>query len=52
MNLEEWLLLLVSLLSLIAGVAILLGLLGAIFNIFFRLWYLFLIPIVIGLLLI
>jgi hypothetical protein len=39
MNLEEWLLLLISLLSLVVGVAILLGLLRAVFNFFFKTWF-------------
>jgi hypothetical protein len=42
---QEWLLLLVSLLIFIAGVAILLGFLGFVFKIFYRLWWLPLIAI-------
>ena len=42
---QEWLLLLVSLLIFIAGVAILLGFLGFVFKIFYRFWWLPLIAI-------
>ena len=47
MSLEEWLLLSISLLSLLAGVAILLGLVGVIFRFFFRTWYIWIALIVI-----
>ena len=46
MSLEEWLLLSISLLSLLAGVAILLGLLGAIFKIFYKTWWIWVLLII------
>ena len=42
MSLEEWLLLSISLLSLLAGVAILLGLLSVVFKFFFKTWWIWL----------
>jgi hypothetical protein len=46
MNLEDWILLAVSLLILFAGVSILLGLLNFLFKVFYRYWWLFLIAII------
>lgn len=46
MNLEDWILLAVSLLILFAGVSILLGLLSFLFNVFYRYWWLFLIAVI------
>jgi hypothetical protein len=51
MNLEDWILLAVSLLILFAGVSILLGLLNFLFKVFYRYWWIFVIAII-GLLLV
>jgi hypothetical protein len=51
MNLEDWILLAVSLLILFAGVSILLGLLSFLFKVFYRYWWIFVIAII-GLLLV